>query len=208
MRNIIKGIIGLALTGFLSQANAAIVYPAMNINSSYGGTGITSTSTEFVIDSTVINILTDGLGAFTEIVDQSFNLVSDTSGTGTITIGNTGGLVINGSFTNLTLSNLGRGAGEFYADITFTGITYGGDSTDWSEGMGFLSDNLVSGRLEGGFVVTDRRATIAFGNTFSTTSSYAELGSLEVTAVPVPAAVWLFGTGLLGLVAVARRKSV
>ena len=30
----------------------------------------------------------------------------------------------------------------------------------------------------------------------------------EVAAVPVPAAVWLFGSGLLGLVGVARRKKV
>ncbi len=29
----------------------------------------------------------------------------------------------------------------------------------------------------------------------------------DVSAVPVPAAVWLFGSGLLGLVGVARRKS-
>lgn len=29
----------------------------------------------------------------------------------------------------------------------------------------------------------------------------------EVSAVPVPAAVWLFGSGLLGLVGVARRKT-
>ena len=29
----------------------------------------------------------------------------------------------------------------------------------------------------------------------------------EATAVPVPAAVWLFGTGLLGLIGVARRKN-
>ena len=29
---------------------------------------------------------------------------------------------------------------------------------------------------------------------------------LEITAVPVPAAVWLFGSGLLGLVGVARRR--
>jgi hypothetical protein len=33
------------------------------------------------------------------------------------------------------------------------------------------------------------------------------INTLEVTAVPVPAAVWLFGTGLMGLVGVARRKA-
>ncbi|MBT8347954.1 MAG: hypothetical protein KJP24_00695 [Sulfurovum sp.] len=40
--------------------------------------------------------------------------------------------------------------------------------------------------------------------TFSTSSlsSY----SLDITAVPVPAAVWLFGSGLLGLIGIARRK--
>ncbi len=31
--------------------------------------------------------------------------------------------------------------------------------------------------------------------------------SLNISAVPVPAAVWLFGSGLLGLVGVARRKA-
>jgi hypothetical protein len=33
------------------------------------------------------------------------------------------------------------------------------------------------------------------------------IGAMEVTAVPIPAAVWLFGSGLLGLVAVARRRA-
>ena len=31
-------------------------------------------------------------------------------------------------------------------------------------------------------------------------------GNISLVAVPVPAAVWLFGSGLVGLVAVARRK--
>ena len=31
-------------------------------------------------------------------------------------------------------------------------------------------------------------------------------GSLKIPGVPVPAAVWLFGSGLLGLVGIARRK--
>jgi hypothetical protein len=30
---------------------------------------------------------------------------------------------------------------------------------------------------------------------------------VEVSAVPVPASVWLFGSGLLGLIGVARRKA-
>ncbi len=32
--------------------------------------------------------------------------------------------------------------------------------------------------------------------------------TLTVTAVPVPAAVWLFGSGLLGLVGIARRRNI
>ena len=34
------------------------------------------------------------------------------------------------------------------------------------------------------------------------------ISSMEVTAVPVPAAVWLFGSGLLALVGVARKKMI
>ena len=39
------------------------------------------------------------------------------------------------------------------------------------------------------------------------TPAYFAIDNLTaVSAVPVPAAVWLFGSGLLGLVAVARRR--
>jgi hypothetical protein len=34
------------------------------------------------------------------------------------------------------------------------------------------------------------------------------IASFQVSAVPIPAAVWLFGSGLLGLVGMARRKKV
>ena len=34
-----------------------------------------------------------------------------------------------------------------------------------------------------------------------------QLAAVDLNAIPVPAAVWLFGSGLLGLVGVARRKS-
>ena len=42
--------------------------------------------------------------------------------------------------------------------------------------------------------------------TNSPTNYAGEMGSIDVSAVPVPATVWLFGSGLIGLVSVARRK--
>ena len=33
-----------------------------------------------------------------------------------------------------------------------------------------------------------------------------EITALSVSAVPIPAAVWLFGSGIIGLIGVARRK--
>lgn len=55
--------------------------------------------------------------------------------------------------------------------------------------------------------------TTIYGPGYNTTgfdynTAYPDLGVFMVydTVVPIPAAVWLFGSGLIGLVAVARRK--
>ena len=32
------------------------------------------------------------------------------------------------------------------------------------------------------------------------------VGAVNTTVIPVPAAVWLFGSGLMGLIALAQRK--
>ena len=47
-----------------------------------------------------------------------------------------------------------------------------------------------------------------FGNCIASGDApYAEVDyTYEVSSVPVPAAVWLFGSALLGLAGVARRK--
>ncbi len=60
-----------------------------------------------------------------------------------------------------------------------TGNTY--TSTDW-DGDGILGGAMINGPF-GGFSA-----------------------NFNMTAVPVPAAVWLFGSGLVGLVGVARRR--
>ncbi len=43
---------------------------------------------------------------------------------------------------------------------------------------------------------------------FSSQFIFPAYDNIEVSAVPIPAAVWLFGSGLLGLVGIARRKKV
>ena len=46
----------------------------------------------------------------------------------------------------------------------------------------------------------------AYSVTFGTGANVVEVDVQIISAVPVPAAVWLFASGLLGLVSIARRK--
>ncbi len=47
----------------------------------------------------------------------------------------------------------------------------------------------------------------SFGNSVQITSAIGDSGTnYLLSAVPVPAAIWLFGTGLLGLIGISRRK--
>jgi hypothetical protein len=53
--------------------------------------------------------------------------------------------------------------------------------------------------------IGDERRSLCSGKDCLTSAYFA--GSMSTTPVPIPAAVWLFGSGLIGLVAVARRKA-
>ena len=65
--------------------------------------------------------------------------------------------------------------------------------------MQYLSANL-------NFSATSTSTTLRFTSPEFYRSGIALDNVAVVSAVPVPAAAWLFGTGLLGLVGVARRK--
>jgi hypothetical protein len=53
------------------------------------------------------------------------------------------------------------------------------------------------------------RALVAFGDTSSTAGSggLAHFAEVRLTAVPIPAAAWLFSSGLLGLIGIARKRT-
>ena len=149
--------------------------------------------------------------------------------------GDFGGGVWNVSVDLAFLSEGFNGAGSFdnawlrfrYQDATQNGWNYSLSNifdTDWNTfsvtfntswddvtamANGWLPDNLS---IDPGAVASESWAT-TMSDVYTTEIRLSGEGLLiggidnfELTAVPVPAAVWLFGSGLLGLVAVARRK--
>ena len=119
-------------------------------------------------------------------IDETFDLQSGvnsdgTSYTGTLTIGS----LLTASFEDLTYS-------EIYFPGTSILLSTGFDATLTYTGgslMGSYTGGVLTGNISADLV--NINATVA-----------------EVQVVPVPAAVWLFGSGLLGLAGIARRKKL
>ena len=72
------------------------------------------------------------------------------------------------------------------------------------------SDNFILGLNNGSGWMSDSAVVSlganAYSVTFGTGANVIEVDVEIVPAIPVPAAIWLFGSGLLGLVGIARRK--
>jgi hypothetical protein len=77
-------------------------------------------------------------------------------------------------------------------------------TTGWQT---FAFDAILGSDVSGGITLQLKAACGAVAG--CTSEAYFDNVSVtaDVSAVPVPAAAWLFGSGLLGLVGVARRKS-
>ena len=87
-------------------------------------------------------------------------------------------------------------------------------STLWGTGTSFTTGSSTGGGIDFGYPTrlpapesTDSTIGIIIQFSLSAGDSVAFTSNFDVTPVPVPAALWLFGSGLLGLAGVARRKS-
>ncbi len=127
-------------------------------------------------------------------------------------VGLNGVVMTRGSFTGTLLSgdyefkyvasrNNGINSGwTLYNNVSFTSATY--DTRNIS--VTTDGDNLV---FNGELWWSPSTSAFIFGGDGSTTAGRAATFSLvSPAAVPVPAALWLFGSGLLGLMAGARRN--
>jgi hypothetical protein len=109
---------------------------------------------------------------------------------------------VNSDATNHTFNNIGNIS--WATSLTFIDhVANAGGVNGTESGVGLTS---VSKQ----FLLAPGLYTIALGGNPSfdlgQTGSHAFIANLDVAAVPVPAAVYLFGSGLVGLVGLARRR--
>ena len=201
LKNKLLPCIALSLISTASQAvtvSFSGVMDGFNAGPFSGGTAFTGS---FILDESVA--ATGGVSTFSGAVDN-FMLEID----GNVFTGN------NGTARQFSSAS---GATDFFtvniggANGSVSGIAgldvFTGFSVDW-RGPNLFSDTTV---LAHDLTVADFSYTrVVFGFNNLTSESVIDNASVinfgSVSAVPVPAAVWLFGSGLLGLVGVARRK--
>jgi hypothetical protein len=152
----------------------------------WGGSISFNTSSSWYFDS---DLTTDG-----DIVGNDFYSVALHE------IGHVMGIGIADSWDNLVSGNVFTGAASNAAN--------GGDVllnsslSHWANGTGSFVDGLVQEAAMDPSLNTGTRK-------FFTDLDKAGLTDIgwQVSAVPVPAAVWLFASGLMGLIAVGRRRA-
>ena len=107
----------------------------------------------------------------------------------------TGTTLLQGTFNNATVIDLGGGTFEFQI--------VGGSFTDTKhpELLAFygMPDIGYAGGLNISF-----STSASMGDMFTSDQIFS--GDITNQAVPIPAAVWLFGSGLIGLIGIARRE--
>jgi len=117
-----------------------------------------------------------------------------------------------------TWTDSGNGAwtagGNFDATISASASVAGGGTTAVWSGAGLIADvqDWVDNGGNFGWILRGNETAAGSAKRFSSSENALHptpVLSIDYTAavVPVPAAVWLFGSGLLGLVGIARRKT-
>lgn len=157
-------------------------------------------------------------------------VIGGNTGTGTATLDDSGVLTISSSFTftaqvsaefqvvsNLTATSIFQGT---YSGGTFT-VTSGTERYDSCSGycspglLGGAADGTVTRDYDLSFGETKGSVTLMSGGTVvgdvsMAGGTYETLRTFTLSpsapAVPIPAAAWLFGSGLIGLVGSARRR--
>ncbi len=154
-----------------------------------------------------------------ETVDLEGAVLSD-DGTNSHTISTGSSLIISpGEYFVLGRNGDSTSNGGFTADYVYSGFTLGnsGDQIVFSEGgiemlrfsyssgfvgLGRSTELLGDIMIEANYGLTDSSSTYGLGDI----GTPGEAGAYTPSPVPLPAAVWLFASGLAGLIGISRRN--
>lgn len=180
MKKIMKGLLAGLVILASASINAVTLGPingSMTISGEYVATGLTGNDLTTVTDITLSTVLGGTpTGTFATTIDF-------------FTPDGSGGVLASVSLSDDVTSFFSYGGWQLNLDSLIV-------ASDTKAGFLHLTGTgLVSGN---GYDATNA--------TWSFSANDATAYSMSVTAVPVPAAVWLFGSGLLGLIGMARRK--
>jgi hypothetical protein len=151
-----------------------------------------------------------------------FGSVSGNFGVGTITTTTTPqGPLETASVTGTGNLNIFDGSFTLTADLNWVDITTFGTAGSLNTlGTANLTNILYSGSNIDLFALASagtgtQTATFQFSSPTSLTELFTNRSSTtstsfsgSISAVPIPASIWLFGTGVLGLAGLARKKTV
>lgn len=120
--------------------------------------------------------------------------------------------LINGTGLDI-FDDLANGSAYGAATLTAAGVNDSLINVNLTGANVFTDIDSSMASLDGLFAIGGYLSTIDSGNIeflfngTGGTNFFKSVLTIETTIVPVPAAVWLFGSGLIGLIGVARRKS-
>lgn len=157
-------------------------------------------------------------GAYAATINGSFGVVDGLSATGGADLSSVTGIslstvsgagVSDGDTANVNFFSSGAGG----STVSLTGAPLPASSFLTIEGWSFELSTLNV--IDQTSVLLSLKGTgILTGNGFDATSATWTFSSrsmnsydMSIATVPVPAATWLFGSGLIGLAGIARRKA-
>jgi len=198
----VRLLVAALIMGMSSLAQAAplnLTLSTPDIVSSFINVDYNAGANAFTASGFAVQLDDDGIGAPFAIAGGTFDLAASILGDGTLTggslaiggtvaaLGFNSGTLLTGSLTDIGFNNAGGDPLEFLFLVT------GGDAAG------------LYGSL-GGIILTGA----GFGGSWATSFSSAPFASVSdvgtVGVVPVPAAIWLFGTALIGLVGLSKRR--
>ena len=202
----IKSIIGVTcacacLSTVSINANAAVIFSDLG-SGNYGVSldliTFTVTTDQSAGDSMVIEDFF-GEGAFANGIDVSGNINWSINGGDSVAINlNSHSGVLNNDIGQVDNNDLFFNYATNYFAAGGTSISAGDTVALWTDNMIFLSSVELTAPPPGSLFTAH---LLNSGD-----NELISIANTSISSVPVPAAVWLFGSGLIGLIAVARRK--